>query len=92
MLYFMKLVTCLLIQNDFQHTSDIKHNRSEMVAVLEPYEALPYYIHTYFGYLVELHKHDNTGGVAVEKPTENVDCFYCSFGSRRQPCYSPTGT
>jgi hypothetical protein len=25
----------------------IKHNRSEMVAVLGPYEALPYYIHTY---------------------------------------------
>jgi hypothetical protein len=24
-----------------------KHNRSEMVAVLGPYEALPYYIHTY---------------------------------------------
>jgi hypothetical protein len=23
-----------------------KHNRSEMVAVLGPYEALPYYIHT----------------------------------------------
>jgi hypothetical protein len=26
-----------------------KHNRSEMVAVLGPYEALPYYIHTYIG-------------------------------------------
>jgi hypothetical protein len=25
----------------------LKHNRSEMVAVLGPYEALPYYIHTY---------------------------------------------
>jgi hypothetical protein len=24
-----------------------KHNRSEMVAVLGPYEALPYYIHIY---------------------------------------------
>jgi hypothetical protein len=24
---------------------EIKHNRSEMVAVLGPYEALPYYIH-----------------------------------------------
>jgi hypothetical protein len=24
-----------------------KHNRSEMVAVLGPFEALPYYIHTY---------------------------------------------
>jgi hypothetical protein len=24
-----------------------KHNRSEMVAVLGPNEALPYYIHTY---------------------------------------------
>jgi hypothetical protein len=24
-----------------------KHNRSEMVAVLRPNEALPYYIHTY---------------------------------------------
>jgi hypothetical protein len=26
-----------------------KHNRSEMVAVLRPNEALPYYIHTYIG-------------------------------------------
>jgi hypothetical protein len=25
----------------------LKHNRSEMVAVLGPFEALPYYIHTY---------------------------------------------
>jgi hypothetical protein len=25
----------------------VKHNRSEMVAVLGPYEALPYYIHIY---------------------------------------------
>jgi hypothetical protein len=28
-------------------TSPLKHNRSEMVAVLGPFEALPYYIHTY---------------------------------------------
>jgi hypothetical protein len=28
-------------------TVEVKHNRSEMVAVLGPYEALPYYIHTY---------------------------------------------
>jgi hypothetical protein len=26
---------------------EIMHNRSEMVAVLGPLEALPYYIHTY---------------------------------------------
>jgi hypothetical protein len=26
---------------------EAKHNRSEMVAVLWPFEALPYYIHTY---------------------------------------------
>jgi hypothetical protein len=26
-----------------------KHNKSEMVAVLGPYVALPYYIHTYIG-------------------------------------------
>jgi hypothetical protein len=26
-----------------------KHNRSGMVAVLGPFEALPYYIHTYIG-------------------------------------------
>jgi hypothetical protein len=30
-----------------QFTGQVKHNRSEMVAVLGPYEALPYYIHTY---------------------------------------------
>jgi hypothetical protein len=28
-------------------TEELKHNRSEMVAVLGPLEALPYYIHTY---------------------------------------------
>jgi hypothetical protein len=32
-------IICLL-------TSQLKHDRSEMVAVLGPYEALPYYIHT----------------------------------------------
>jgi hypothetical protein len=28
----------------------IKHNRSGMVAVLGPFEALPYYIYTYIRY------------------------------------------
>jgi hypothetical protein len=30
-----------------------KHNRSDMVAVLGPFEALPYYIHTYIVMLCE---------------------------------------
>jgi hypothetical protein len=39
------------LQQKFAHTVDLrvalKHNRSEMVAVLGPFEALSYYIHTY---------------------------------------------
>jgi hypothetical protein len=35
------------VQKGVATLSLIKHNRSEMVAVLGPYEALPYYIHTY---------------------------------------------
>jgi hypothetical protein len=31
--------------NFFPFICEFKHNRSEMVAVLGPYEALPYYIH-----------------------------------------------
>jgi hypothetical protein len=34
---------------DAQLGNEIKHNRSEMVAVLGPFEALRYYIHTYIG-------------------------------------------
>jgi hypothetical protein len=44
----MKLVANrILAAACFAYSLTLKHNRSEMVAVLGPYEALPYYIHTY---------------------------------------------
>jgi hypothetical protein len=44
-----------------------KHNRSEMVAVLGPYEALPYYIHTYMLILIAYFPLISTDRIENEK-------------------------
>jgi hypothetical protein len=47
-----------------------------MVAVLGPYEALPYYIHTYLGILV---KHNRSDMVAVLGPYEALPYYIHAY-------------
>jgi hypothetical protein len=42
-----ELIAVKVLHTSLLNITVVKHNRSEMVVVLGPYEALPYYIHTY---------------------------------------------
>jgi hypothetical protein len=62
-----------------------KHNRSEMVAVLGPFEALPYYIHTYL-----IHKIRYPGGEPIHILQNTTAQQHCRYALRNRAVQSIT--